>query len=174
MRGINRCPYCGSHNVVVLSRKSDHPFDKRSGREETICLDCRGKLPTGGNEYKPETKKSVEEELAELLEEFYQQEQLLKHVVRLEGVSYCKGTKSQSVTELPYEDGEYSMAEMGYPLCHFPKVVIKGETVNLDGEVIKIGRHPVTIKREFTAYGYDKVPWTEFAEITITEDWKTV
>ncbi len=152
------CKFCGSSNITTVGGMDGNPFDKAP--QKTICKDCGAVLSNEGD---------VWETLCKMAEEQMAEE---KRFVRLEMHAHAMGVHRTEVLEVPFEDSEYSLWEMNYPLCRFGKFKIEGGTVAIDNEISLLTRHPIKTVKHFTAYGPDKVPWEETLEITITEVWK--
>jgi len=163
------CKFCGSHNIKTYSDSGD-PFDRHP--QVTVCGDCGRLLSSDGDimdtMYAEALKQCSEEELAENLpiSELKEEE---KRYIRLEMHAHAMGVHCTEVLEIPFEDGEYKLWEMNYPLCRFGTFKIEGNTVAIDNEVSLLTRYPIKTEKHFTAYAPDKVAWPETIEITITE-----
>lgn len=142
------CRYCGSHRLETVGGDYGNPFDRR--KEKTICLDCGRTIGT-------------EPDLADLLQS----------VVCIEMTSQGGGLVRKAKAEFPFEDGEYDLSRLAYPLCRYKRLKISKDTADLGGEIfVSITDVPYETTRQYTAYAPDKRPVAETVKIKIYSDVK--
>ena len=143
-----KCPYCGSSRLQTNRGDIGNPFDRR--KEKTICLDCGRTIGTEPN-------------LADLLQS----------VICIEMSAEGGGIVRKAKAEFPFEDGEYDLSHLAYPLCRYKRLKISKDTADIDGEIyISITDVPYETTRQYTAYAPDKHPETETVKIKIYSDIK--
>lgn len=131
------CRYCGSHRLETVGGDYGNPFDRR--QEKTICLDCGRTVAT-------------EPDLADLLQ----------IVVCIEMTAEGGGLVRKARTEFAFQDGEYDLSRLEYPLCRYKRLKISKGTVDLGGEIfVSITDVPYETTRQYTAYAPDNRPVAE-------------
>ena len=142
------CPYCGSSRLQTTGGDIGNPFDRR--KEKTICLDCGRTVVT-------------EPDLADLFQS----------VICIEMTSQGGGLVRKAKAEFPFEDGEYDLSRLAYPLCRYKRLKISKDIADLDGEIyISITNVPYETTRQYTATAPDKHPEAETVKIKIYSDMK--
>ncbi len=140
------CPYCGSSRLQTTGGDYGNPFDRR--KEKTICLDCGRTVAT-------------EPDLADLF-------QSVICVICIEMTAEGGGLVRKAKAKFPFEDGEYDLSRLAYPLCRYKRLKISKDTADLGGEIfVSITDVPYETTREYTAYAPDKRPVAETVKIRI-------
>ena len=143
-----KCPYCGSSRLQTTGGDIGNPFDRR--KEKTICLDCGRTVGT-------------EPDLSELLQS----------VVCIEMTSQGGGLVRKAKAEFAFQDGEYDLSRLEYPLCRYKRLKISKDTADIDGEIyVSITDVPYETTRQYTATAPDKHPVAETVKIKIYSDVK--
>ena len=138
-----KCPYCGSSRLETTGGYTGNPFDRR--KEKTICLDCGRTVGT-------------EPDLADL----FQIE------ICIEMTAEGGGLVRKARAEFAFQDGEYDLSRLEYPLCRYKRLKISKGTVDLGGEIfVSITDVPYETTRQYTAYAPDKRPVAETVKIRI-------
>ena len=142
------CPYCGSSRLQTTGGDIGNPFDRR--KEKTICLDCGRTVVT-------------EPDLADLFQS----------VVCIEITAQGSGLVRKAKAEFAFQDGEYDLSRLEYPLCRYKRLKISKDTADIDGEIyLSITNVPYETTRQYTAYATDKHPVAETVKIKIYSDVK--
>ena len=137
------CRYCGSHRHDTVGGVFGHPFDRR--KEKTICLDCSRTVAT-------------EPDLADLFQS----------VICIEMTAEGGGLVRKAKAEFAFQDGEYDLSRLEYPLCRYKHLKISKDTADLGGEIyVSITDVPYETTRQYTAYAPDKQPVAETVKIRI-------
>ncbi len=137
------CPYCGSSRLQTTGGDIGNPFDRR--QEKTICLDCGRTVVT-----EPDTA------------------DLFQSVICIEMTAGGGGLVRKAKAEFPYQDGEYDLSRLEYPLCRYKRLKISKDTVDIDSEIyVSITDVPYETTRQYTAYAPDNRPEAETAKIKI-------
>ena len=137
------CRYCGSHRLETVGGDYGNPFDRR--QEKTICLDCGRTVAT-------------EPDLADLFQS----------VVCIEMTAEGGGLVRKAKAEFAFQDGEYDLSRLEYPLCRSKRLKISKDTADIDGEIyVSITDVPYETTRQYTAYAPDKRPVAETVKIRI-------
>lgn len=72
-----------------------------------------------------------------------------------------------------FQDGEYDLSRLEYPLCRYKRIKINGDIADLNGEIyISITDVPYETTRQYTAYSPDNRPEAETVKIKIYSDIK--
>lgn len=143
-----KCPYCGSSRLQTTGGKTGNPFDRR--KEKTICLDCGRTVGT-------------EPDLSELFQS----------VVCIEMTSQGGGLVRKAKAGFAFQDGEYDLSHLAYPLCRYKRLKISKDIADIDGEIyINITDVPYETTRQYTATAPDKHPEAETVKIKIYSDMK--
>ena len=138
-----KCPYCGSSRLQTTGGYTGNPFDRR--KEKTICLDCGRTVAT-------------EPDLADLFQS----------VICIEMTAEGGGLFRKAKTEFPFQNGEYDLSRLEYPLCRYKRLKISKDTADIDGEIcISITDVPYETTRQYTAYAPDNRPVAETVKIRI-------
>lgn len=138
-----KCPYCGSSRLQTTGGDIGNPFDRR--KEKTICLGCGRTVGT-------------EPDLADLFQS----------VIRIEMSAEGGGLVRKAKAEFAFQDGEYDLSRLEYPLCRYKRIKISKDTADIDGEIcISITDVPYETTRQYTAYAPDKHPVAETVKIKI-------
>ena len=138
-----KCPYCGSSRLQTTGGYTGNPFDRR--KEKTICLDCGRTVAT-------------EPDLADLFQ----------IVICIEMTAEGGGLVRKARAEFAFQDGEYDLSRLEYPLCRYKRLKISKGTVDLGGEIcISITDVPYETTRQYTASAPDKHPVAETVKIRI-------
>ena len=138
-----KCPYCGSSRLETTGGYTGNPFDRR--KEKTICLDCGRTVGT-------------EPDLADL----FQIE------ICIEMTAEGGGLVRKARAEFAFQDGEYDLSRLEYPLCRYKRLKISKGTADLGGEIfVSITDVPYETTRQYTAYAPDKHPEAETVKIRI-------
>lgn len=138
-----KCPYCGSSRLQTAGGDIGNPFDRR--KEKTICLDCGRTIGT-------------EPDVADLFQS----------MICIEMSAEGGGLVRKAKAEFAFEDGEYDLSRLEYPLCRYKRLKISKATADIDGEIyISITDVPYEISRQYTAYAPDKHPEAETVKIKI-------
>ena len=138
-----KCPYCGSCRTESVGGENGNPFDRR--QEKTICLDCGRTVVT-------------EPDLADLFQS----------VICIEMTAEGGGLVRKAKAEFAFQDGEYDLSRLEYPLCRYKRIKISKDTADIDGEIcISITDVPYETTRQYTAYAPDKRPVAETVKIRI-------
>ena len=138
-----KCPYCGSSRLETTGGYTGNPFGRR--KEKTICLDCGRTVGT-------------EPDLADL----FQIE------ICIEMTAEGGGLVRKARAEFAFQDGEYDLSRLEYPLCRYKRLKISKGTVDLGGEIfVSITDVPYETTRQYTAYVPDKHPEAETVKIRI-------
>ena len=141
-----KCPYCGSSRLQITGGEIGNPFDRR--KEKTVCLDCGKTVGT-------------EPDIADLFQN------LICIEMTAEGGGLVRKTKAA----FPYQDGEYDLSRLEYPLCRYKYLKISKNTADLGGEIyVSITDVPYETTRQYTAYAPDKRPVAETVKIKIYSD----
>ena len=142
------CPYCGSSRLQTTGGDIGNPFDRR--QEKTICLDCGRTIGT-------------EPDIADLFQS----------VVCIEMSAEGGGLFRKAKAEFAFQDGEYDLSRLEYPLCRYKCLKISKDIADIDGEIyISITDVPYETTRQYTAYAPDKQPVAETVKIKIYSDIK--
>ena len=142
------CRYCGSSRLQTTGGKTGNPFDRR--QEKTICLDCGRTVVT-------------EPDLADLFQS----------VICIEMTAEGGGLVRKAKAEFAFQDGEYDLSRLEYPLCRYKRLKISKDIADIDGEIyISITDVPYETTRQYTAYAPDKRPVAETVKIKIYSDVK--
>ena len=142
------CPYCGSSRLQTTGGDIGNPFDRR--QEKTICLDCGRTIGT-------------EPDIADLFQS----------VICIEMSAEGGGIVRMAKAEFPFQDGEYDLSRLEYPLCRYKCLKISKDIADIDGEIyISITDVPYETTRQYTAYAPDKQPVAETVKIKIYSDIK--
>lgn len=142
------CPYCGSSRLQTTGGDIGNPFDRR--KEKTICLDCGRTVVT-------------EPDLADLFQS----------VICIEMTAEGGGLVRKAKAAFPYQDGEYDLSRLEYPLCRYKRLKISKDTADLGGEIfVSITDVPYETTKQCTAYAHDKHPVAETVKIKIYSDMK--
>ena len=142
------CPYCGSSCLHTTGGDNGNPFDRR--QEKTICLDCGRTVVT-------------EPDLADLFQS----------VICIEMTAEGGGLVRKAKAEFAFQDGEYDLSRLEYPLCRYKRLKISKDTADIDGEIcIGITDVPYEITRQYTAYATDNRPKAETVKIKVYSDIK--
>ena len=137
------CPYCGSSRLQTTGGDIGNPFDRR--KEKTICLDCGRTVVT-------------EPDLADLFQS----------VIYIEMTAEGGGLVRMAKAEFAFQDGDYDLSRLEYPLCRYKRIKISNDTADIDGEIcISITDVPYETTRQYTAYAPDKHPVAETVKIKI-------
>ena len=145
-----KCPYCGSSRLQTTGGYTGNPFDRR--KEKTICLDCGRTVGT-------------EPDLADLFQS----------VICIEMTAEGGGLVRKAKAEFAFQDGEYDLSRLEYPLCRYKRLKISKDTADLGGEIYaSITDVPYETTRQYTAYAPDNRPVAETLKIKIYSDIKTV
>ena len=137
------CPYCGSSRLQTTGGDIGNPFDRR--QEKTICLDCGRTVVT-----EPDTA------------------DLFQSVICIEMTAGGCGLVRKAKYEFPYQDGEYDLSRLEYPLCRYKRLKISKGTADLGGEIfVSITDVPYETTKQYTAYAPDKHPVAETVKIRI-------
>ena len=137
------CRYCGSHRLETVGGDYGNPFDRR--KEKTICLDCGRTVAT-------------EPDLADLFQS----------VICIEMTAEGGGLVRKAKAEFAFQDGEYDLSRLAYPLCRYKRLKISKDTADIDGEIyISITDVPYETTRQYTATAPDKQPVAETVKIRI-------
>ena len=107
-----KCPYCGSSRLQTTGGYTGNPFDRR--KEKTICLDCGRTVAT-------------EPDLADLFQ----------IVICIEMTAEGGGLVRKAKAEFAFQDGEYDLSRLEYPLCRYKRLKISKGTADLGGLVRK-------------------------------------
>ena len=143
-----KCPYCGSSRLQTTGGENGNPFDRR--QEKTICLDCG---QTAG----------TEPDIADLFQS----------VICIEMTDEGGGLVRKAKAAFPYQDGEYDLSRLEYPLCRYKRLKISKDTADIDGEIyVSITDVPYETTKQYTAYAPDKHPVAETVKIKIYSDIK--
>ena len=138
-----KCPYCGSSRLQTIGGYTGNPFDRR--KEKTICLDCGRTVAT-------------EPDLADLFQ----------IVICIEMTAEGGGLVRKAKAEFAFQDGEYDLSRLEYPLCRYKRLKISKGTVDLGSEIcISITDVPYETTKQYTAYAPDKRPVAETVKIRI-------
>lgn len=138
-----KCPYCGSSRLQTTGGYTGNPFDRR--KEKTICLDCGRTVVT-------------EPDLADLFQS----------VICIEMTAEGGGLVRKARAEFAFQDGEYDLSRLEYPLCRYKRLKISKGTADIDGEIcISITDVPYETTRQYTAYAPDNRPEAETVKIRI-------
>ena len=138
-----KCPYCGSSRLETTGGYTGNPFDRR--KEKTICLDCGRTVGT-------------EPDLADLFQ--------IK--ICIEMTAEGGGLVRKARAEFAFQDGEYDLSRLEYPLCRYKRLKISKGTVDLGGEIcISITDVPYETTKQYTAYAPDNRPEAETVKIRI-------
>ena len=138
-----KCPYCGSCRTESVGGENGNPFDRR--QEKTICLDCGRTVVT-------------EPDLADLFQS----------VICIEMTAEGGGLVRKAKAEFAFQDGEYDLSRLEYPLCRYKRLKISKDTADLGGEIyVSITDVPYETTRQYTAYAPDKRPVAETVKIRI-------
>lgn len=139
------CRYCGSHRLETVGGDYGNPFDRR--KEKTICLDCGRTVAT-------------EPDLADLFQSVI--------CIEIEMTAEGGGLVRKAKAEFAFQDGEYDLSRLEYPLCRYKRIKISKDTADIDGEIcISITDVPYETTRQYTAYAPDKHPVAETVKIKI-------
>ena len=142
------CPYCGSSRLQTTGGDIGNPFDRR--KEKTICLDCGRTVVT-------------EPDLADLFQS----------MICIEMSAEGGGLVRKAKAEFAFQDGEYDLSRLEYPLCRYKCLKISKDIADIDGEIyISITDVPYETTRQYTAYATDKHPVAETVKIKIYSDIK--
>lgn len=142
------CPYCGSSRLQTTGGDIGNPFDRR--KEKTICLDCGRTVVT-----KPD--------LADLFQS----------VICIEMSAEGGGLVRKAKAEFAFQDGEYDLSRLEYPLCRYKRLKISKDTADIDGEIyLSITNVPYETTRQYTATAPDKHLEAERVKIKIYSDVK--
>ncbi len=142
------CPYCGSSRLQTTGGYTGNPFDRR--KEKTICLDCGRTV-------------GKEPDLADLFQS----------VICIEMTAEGGGLVRKAKAEFAFQDGEYDLSRLEYPLCRYKRLKISKDTADIDGEIcIDITDVPYETTRQYTAYAPDNRPEAETVKIKIYSDIK--
>lgn len=137
------CPYCGSSRLQTTGGDIGNPFDH--SKEKTICLDCGRTVGT-----KPDIS------------------DLFQSVICIEMTAEGGGLIRKAKAEFAFQDGEYDLSRLEYPLCRYKRLKISKDTADIDGEIcIGITDAPYETTRQYTAYAPDKHPEAETVKIRI-------
>ena len=78
------------------------------------------------------------------------------------------GLVQKAKAEFAFQDGEYDLSRLEYPLCRYKRLKISKDTADIDGEIcIGITDVPYETTRQYTAYAPDKHPVAETVKIRI-------
>lgn len=139
------CRYCGSHRLETVGGDYGNPFDRR--KEKTICLDCGRTVAT-------------EPDLADLFQSVI--------CIEIEMTAEGGGLVRKAKAKFPFEDGEYDLSRLEYPLCRYKRLKISKDTADLGGEIfVSITDVPYETTRQYTASAPDKRPVAEMVKIRI-------
>ena len=137
------CLYCGSSRLQTTGGDIGNPFDRR--QEKTICLDCGRTVGT-------------EPDLSELFQS----------VICIEMTAEGGGLVQKAKAEFAFQDGEYDLSRLEYPLCRYKRLKISKDTADIDGEIyVSITDVPYETTRQYTAYAPDNRPEAETVKIKI-------
>ena len=137
------CRYCGSHRLETVGGDYGNPLDRR--KEKTIGLDCSRTVAT-------------EPDLADLFQS----------VICIEMTAEGGGLVRKAKAEFAFQDGEYDLSRLEYPLCRYKHLKISKDTADLGGEIyVSITDVPYETTRQYTAYAPDKQPVAETVKIRI-------
>lgn len=140
------CRYCGSSRLQTTGGYTGNPFDRR--KEKTICLDCGRTVAT-------------EPDLADLF-------QSVICVICIEMTAEDGGLARKAKAEFAFQDGEYDLSRLEYPLCRYKRLKISKDTADIDGEIfVSITDVPYETTRQYTAYAPDNRPVAETVKIRI-------
>lgn len=143
-----KCPYCGSSRLQTTGGDIGNPFDRR--KEKTNCLDCGRTVVT-------------EPDL----------DDLFQSVICIEMTAEGGGLARKAKAEFAFQDGEYDLSRLEYPLCRYKRLKISKDTADLGGEIyVSITDVPYETTRQYTAYAPDKHPVAETVKIKIYSDMK--
>lgn len=143
-----KCPYCGSHRLQTTGGEYGNPFDRRP--EKTICLDCGRTIGADGTDT-----------------------DLFQSVICVEMTAVGGGLVYTAKAEFPFEDGEYDLSRLLYPLCRYKSLKVNGSTAIIDGDIyISIIDASCETTKKYTAYALDKRPEEETIKIRIYSDIK--
>ena len=138
-----KCPYCGSSRLQITGGEIGNPFDRR--KEKTVCLDCGKTVGT-------------EPDIADLFQ----------NLICIEMTAEGGGLVRKAKAAFPYQDGEYDLSRLEYPLCRYKCLKISKDTADLGGEIyVSITDVPYETTRQYTAYAPDKHPEAETVKIKI-------
>ena len=83
------------------------------------------------------------------------------------------GLVRKAKAEFAFQDGEYDLSRLEYPLCRYKRLKISKGTVDLGGEIfVSITDVPYETTRQYTAYAPDKHPEAETVKIKVYSDIK--
>lgn len=140
------CRYCGSHRLETVGGDYGNPFDRR--KEKTICLDCGRTIGT-------------EPDIADLFQS----------MICIEMSAEGGGLVRKAKAEFAFQDGEYDLSRLEYPLCRYKRLKISKDTADIDGEIyVSITDVPYETTRQYTAYAPDKQPVAETVKIRIKRE----
>ena len=143
-----KCTYCGSSRLQTAGGDIGNPFDRR--KEKTICLDCGRTIGT-------------EPDIADLFQS----------MICIEMSAEGGGLVRKAKAEFAFQDGEYDLSRLEYPLCRYKCLKISKDTADIDGEIfVSITDVPYETTRQYTAYAPDKRPVAETVKIKIYSDIK--
>lgn len=143
-----KCPYCGSSRLQTTGGRNGNPFERT--HEKTICLDCGRTVGT-------------EPDLAELFQS----------VICIEMTAEGGGVVRKAKAAFPFQDGEYDLSCLEYPLCRYKRLKISKDTADLCGEIfVSITDMPYETTKQYTACAPDKHPVLEMVKIKIYSDIK--
>ena len=78
------------------------------------------------------------------------------------------GLVRKAKAEFAFQDGEYDLSRLEYPLCRYKRLKISKDTADLGGEIfVSITDVPYETTRQYTAYAPDKHPVAETVKIRI-------
>ena len=162
-----KCPYCGSNRLQTTGGENGNPSRRRP--EKTVCLDCGRTIQEDepGKGLTPPDLSAAGRRMDEL-----ERAQQKNPVVVLEMTAKAAGVTREAKAEFPYADGEYSFKELEYPFPRFSGITIRGDTIELDGDISKLTNQVLTVEKHFTAYGLDRYAWDETVIIKIYTDMK--
>lgn len=78
------------------------------------------------------------------------------------------GLIRKAKAEFAFQDGEYDLSRLEYPLCRYKRLKISKDTADLGGEIfVSITDVPYETTRQYTAYAPDNRPEAETVKIKI-------
>ncbi len=93
---------------------------------------------------------------------------LFQSVICIEMTAEGGGLVRKAKAEFAFQDGEYDLSRLEYPLCRYKRIKISKDTADIDGEIcISITDVPYETTRQYTAYAPDKHPVAETVKIKI-------
>lgn len=141
-----KCPFCGSCRTESVGGEHGDPFDRTA--ERTVCLDCGKTVSAAPDE-----------------------DDLFRNVIRIKMTAAGGGIIRTAKAEFPYEDGEYDLSRLGYPLCRFGSMNVSGDTAVIDGVIrMRITDTPYETERYCAASADSGRPEAENIKISVYGD----